>query len=61
MPVSKKDAQHIVARISGVVEGESKITAANKAIETMRLAGFPARDIKKAEAMRDAAVARGVR
>ena len=61
MPVSKKAAQHIIARISGVKEGESKISAADKVIETMRLAGFSERAIRQAQAMRDRAVARGVK
>ncbi len=59
--VTKSEASHIVARVSGVKEGDSRIAAANKAIETMRLAGFPARAICKAEAMRDAAIVRGVK
>lgn len=61
MPVSKKEAQHIVARVSGVKEGDNKIDAANKAIETMRMAGFPAKAIRKAERLRDDAIARGVK
>ena len=61
MPVSKKDAQHIVARVSGVKEGDNKIDAARKAIETMRMAGFPAAAIRKAERMVEAAIARGVK
>ena len=60
MPVSKALADHIVGRVSGVVEGESKIDAANKVIETMKLAGFSDAEIRKAERMRDAAIARGV-
>ena len=41
--VSKADAAHIVARVSGVKAGDSKEAAALKVIETMRLAGFPTR------------------
>lgn len=58
---SKKHANHIVARISGVTESDTKIEATNKVIETMRLAGFAEKDIRKAEAMRDRAIALGVK
>jgi hypothetical protein len=61
MPVSKKEANYIVARMSGVKEGDNKIDAANKAIETMRMAGFPASAIRKAERLRDDAIRRGVK
>jgi hypothetical protein len=59
--VTKSEANHIVARVCGVKEGDSRIAAANKAIAAMRLAGFPAQAIRKAEAMRDAAITRGVK
>jgi flagellar hook-associated protein FlgK len=58
--MKKKFADHIVARVSGVTQNDSRIEAANKAIATMKEFGFPAKDIRKAEAMRDAAIARGV-
>jgi hypothetical protein len=61
MPVSKKEAKYIVARVSGIKEGDNKIDAANKAIETMKMAGFPASAIRKAERLRDDAIARGVK
>jgi hypothetical protein len=57
MPVSKASADHVVGRICGVQEGESRIAAAEKAIAIMRSAGLPTR---KAEAMLAAAKARGV-
>ena len=52
---------HIVARVSGVTETDSRIEAANKAIATMKMAGFPLSAIRKAVAMRDAAIKRGVK
>jgi hypothetical protein len=58
--ITKEEAKHPVAWLSGVQEGDSKIEAAEKAIATMRLAGFSARDIKKAERMVEEARARGV-
>lgn len=61
MPVSKKHADAAVGRLSGVKEGDDKIAAANKAIAVMRLAGFSASAIRKAENMRDAAIARGIK
>jgi len=48
------EAKHVdaaVGRISGVKLGDSKVAAAQKAIETMKLAGFSSREIKKAEKM----------
>ncbi|QIG70722.1 hypothetical protein EVB91_171 [Rhizobium phage RHph_I1_18] len=59
--VSKKFAEHPVGRVSGVKETDSKIEAAEKALATMKLAGFSARDIRKAEKMIADAKARGVR
>lgn len=56
----KPIADHVVARVSGVKDTDSRIEAANKAIETMKMAGFPASAIRKAERMRDDAIARGV-
>lgn len=61
MPITTKLVDHPVARVSGIKASDSKIEAANKAIATMRFAGFPAKDIRQAEAMRDAAIARGVK
>jgi hypothetical protein len=61
MPVSKKEAEHVVGRVLGVREGDSKIDAANKVIQALRDAGAAPRYIKKAEALRDAAIARGVK
>lgn len=60
-PIGQKAADHIVPRICGVVATDSKIEAANKVIATMRMAGVPLRQIRAAEKLRDAAVARGVR
>lgn len=60
MSIPKHLANHAVARVSGVTEADSRISAAEKAVATMRLAGFSARDIKKAERMIEAAKARGV-
>lgn len=59
--IAKKYADHIVGRISGVTENDTRIEAANKAIQTMRDAGFPASAIRRAEKMRDEAIARGVK
>jgi hypothetical protein len=59
--LTKKVTDHIVAKVSGVKASDSKIEAANKAIAVMRAAGFPAKDIRAAERMRDAAIARGVK
>lgn len=44
-------ANHIIGRVSGVKATDSKVVAAQKAIATMKLAGFPQREIKKAEDM----------
>ena len=57
--VSKQQASHIVGVISGVKEGDSKRVAAQKAIDMMKLAGFPKREIAKAEAMLARAIAEG--
>ncbi|HXI97523.1 MAG TPA: hypothetical protein VNG73_01165 [Gemmatimonadaceae bacterium] len=59
--LSKNITNHIVAKVSGVKPTDSKIEAANKAIEVMRQAGFSASAIRKAERMRDDAIARGVK
>lgn len=56
----KEATDHIVAKVSGVKPTDSRIEAANKAIAVMKDAGFSARDIRRAEAMRDAAIKRGV-
>lgn len=58
MPVSKKDANHVIGRICGVTEGESKIEATRKVIEVMRSAGM---STKKVEKMLAEAIARGVK
>lgn len=49
--VSKAQADHIVGRVSGVKLGDTKVQAAEKAVQTMRDAGFPAAAIRKAERM----------
>jgi hypothetical protein len=59
--LSKKYVNHIVAKVCSVEATDTKIEAANKVIEVMRQAGFPAKDIRKAERMRDDAIARGVK
>lgn len=61
MPVSKRDADHRIARLIGVKEGDDKIEAANKAIKLAKLAGFPKKVIREFEALRDDAIRRGVR
>ena len=55
--LTKEQAGHIVARVCGVTPTDSKVEAANKAIATMKAAGFPARAIRKAEAIRDQLIA----
>ena len=57
--VSKKHADTAVGMICGVKEGEPKRVAAQKAIDMMKLAGFPKREIAKAEAMLARAIAEG--
>ena len=47
--VTPKMADHIIGRISGVLKTDSRYEAACKAIETMKLAGFSANHIRKAE------------
>lgn len=59
--VEVRVANHIVGRISGVLVGDSKIEAAEKALKVMRDAGSPARVIRKAERMVEDAKARGVK
>lgn len=49
--VSKAQAEHIVGVVSGVKLGDTKLQAAEKAVQTMRDAGFPATAIRKAERM----------
>lgn len=46
-----KHAAHVVGRVSGVKETDSKVVAAQKAIDTMKMAGMSKRAIKKAEDM----------
>lgn len=45
--VSKASADHVVGRLSGVKEGDSKVVAAQKAIATMKLAGMSPRKAEK--------------
>ena len=49
--VTQSEANHVVARVSGIVAGDTKVAAAIKAINTMKLAGFSQREIRKAERM----------
>lgn len=58
--VSKAQANHIVGRLSGVTEEDSRVTAALKAIQVMRDAGMSPRAIAKAERMVEDARRRGV-
>lgn len=59
--LNKNVTDHIVARISGVTKEDTRISAAEKALKVMKDAGFSKRDIAKAQAMIDAAKARGVK
>ncbi len=58
--VSKREAEHLAARIVGIKEGEDKIAAAERAIAFMR-EHFPARTkyIKQAEQLLARAKAHG--
>jgi hypothetical protein len=49
--ISKQSANHIVGKLSGVKETDSKVEAAEKVLQTMKDAGFPASAIRKAEGM----------
>jgi hypothetical protein len=49
---------HIVGKVSGVKPTDSRIEAANKAIAVMQMGGL---DTRRAIAMRDAAIKRGIR
>jgi hypothetical protein len=49
--LTKRQAEHPVALVSGVRATDSKVEAAEKALATMKLAGFSPRAIKKAEAL----------
>ncbi len=53
MKVSLEGADHAVARLCGVKEGDDKIEAAEKVVATMKLAGFSKREINKAQKMVD--------
>lgn len=46
--VTRRDASHIVARVCGVTEQDTKVEAAEKAIAVMKMAGMSTR---KAERM----------
>jgi Holliday junction resolvasome RuvABC DNA-binding subunit len=61
MKTPKNFVNHPVARVSGVTENDTRIQAAEKAVATMRMAGFSERDIRKAQKMVDDAKARGVK
>lgn len=52
---------HIVGKVSGVKPTDTRVEAARKVIETMKLAGFPKRAIAEAEQMLEDAIARGVK
>lgn len=58
--ISKEQLDHPVAWVSGVTAEDTRLSAARKAIDTMKLAGFSKRAINKAERMYADAVARGV-
>jgi hypothetical protein len=49
--VSKAHVDHPVGWVCGVKLGDTKLQAAEKAVQTMRDAGFPATAIRKAERM----------
>lgn len=59
--ITPEQARHPVARVSGVTEADSPVEAAEKAIATMRAAGFSRRSIQKAEQMLADAKARGIK
>jgi hypothetical protein len=51
----------VIEKVVGCKPEDSKIEKARKGIEAMKLAGFPQREIKKAEQMLADAIARGVK
>lgn len=57
----KATTDRVIRSICGVSENDSRIQAAEKALATMRLAGFSARQIRKIEKMIEDAKARGVK
>lgn len=59
--LDKSITNHIVARVVGVTKEDTRISAAEKTLKLMRDAGFSKLDIAKAQAMIDAAKARGVK
>lgn len=59
--VTKAQASHIVAQVSGVKDTDTRLEAARKAIDTMRAVGMPARAIAQAERMYEEAKRRGVK
>jgi len=60
MALDRRFVDHAVGRVSGVTAEDTRISAAEKAIKTMREAGFSERDIRRAELMVERARARGV-
>lgn len=58
--VAKRFVNHIVGRVSGVEETDTRIEAAEKAIAAMRAAGLSERSIRSAEQMVARAKARGI-
>lgn len=61
MKIPAKHANHIVGRISGVTENDTRIQAAEKTLVTMKMAGFSKSAIAKAERMIADAKARGIK
>lgn len=51
--VAKIHRNHIVGRVCGVTAEDTKVQAAEKAIKVMRDAGFPNKDVLKAQRMLD--------
>lgn len=47
--VTKAQASHIVARVSGVTENDTRLEAARKALALMKSVGMPPAAIRKAE------------
>lgn len=54
-------AEHPIGKLCGVTTQDSRVEAAEKAIATMRLAGFSRKHIAEAERTLAAAKARGVK
>jgi len=63
MPSRKLNAEEakVIERIVGCAPTDSPLEKARKGVEAMKLAGFSARDIRKAEKMIEDAIARGVK